>query len=369
MKLKLIPPLLLAILMLSTGFTPLAGAYGVAEPSGENIHLKVKAQVMVQVCEKAELRLRELMEDYNITLPSDLAEARQEALQLIEQAREALEQGLYQVALEKALDAVRELRPLIRFVMNLTAPPDVESQVVRFRLNNTLHLQLRFLEKIKSMLNASLHFNVTIPHVNVSEVKEKILEAIEQLKLGNLTNATKLFNEAKEMVRELIGKIRNATDKIILPIRIELLVSRFTERHIAKIQSVAEMLLNRTSTAEEAIENATERISSAVAKLEELLEIAEARCRPAVEGISRAIEALNNTLTRLNAIKKALHELNPEELVDYVTDLVSTAGSTASGIVEHMTYHQAREAVQHAANQVQEWIHNVLHRGHGGRSP
>lgn len=364
-----IPLLLIALLTLSIGLGLAQAAYITPPVNQENeVQVRNRAQLMLDICERLCLRINNSLQLYNITLSSDLKKAYNESLQKLHQLKLMMQTGEYQAVITEAIKLLNKLRPIVHYVMN-HVKLNLEAQH-ELEVNASAKLNLRFLRTLNNVVNASLNLNVTLPKpLNTTEIKEKIHEITEAIK----TNATKIrekMHEIRNYVKELVKELRNATRVIILPVKVDIAVMRHLRHQLMRAQEMTQFVLNESKEkAEQAIENAITAITLTIERLKAMKEFVQETCKAKVEVIRNAIDALNRTLTRLINIRDSILSLTPVQLREMIMSFLGNMSNTTSTIVENIPpqHHgkmgeEVREQVHEVIEQVHEIIENLRHQ-------
>ena len=365
--------LLLIVLVLPLGLSLAQASIPIASSPVaqlEDEQVRNRAQLMLDLCERLCLRINNSLHLYNISLPKGLEVKLNQSLQKLNQLKLMFQEEAYQLVSTEAVKLINDLRPIMHYIMsNISLNLEAQTQL---EVNASAQVNLKFLMSLKDIINASLSLNITLPKpINTSEIREKIHEIMEALK-SNATQIREVVHQIRDYIKSVIKELRNATRTIILPIKIELAVTKHLNSQLMRIQEMASLIVNESKErASQAIGNAILSIQLTIERLEAMKNFVQKVCKAKTQMIENAIEALNATLNRLIYIKNSMPLI--QNLKSEIADLLEQMSNKTNNVIEGLMPHHGKigekikEQAQNVIEQVQNMIQNIRGHGHHGR--
>lgn len=267
-----------------------------------------KAEALIEMSTNLYNRITSMIEGFNIVLPMGLNTSLSKALQEINEAQKLMEDGNYATAALKALDAMNNLNPVLRFVLSQIRLDQNYIDEAKARANTTLCLKI--LERIENIINATEGLNVTVP----LKLKIRVRECVSLLREQHL-------NTSK--VRELTIQVRATVREIVTNVSRnmgEIFSSKVTDVIIPQKLKLMFTWLNQIrNETRYGVDVAISKINASIERLKEirdyLIRYTNASSK-AIEAVEKTIETHTAVILRL----KTLEEPSREDLDELIIE-------------------------------------------------
>lgn len=289
-------------------FYAVASTPAAAQPANQR---KLVFDALMSAVDKSRERVQRAIQEaemLNITLPENITTLHAEALDVVEEALNLSNTGLYEEACKKAIEAMQKLKEVLQIVEGLPIQRGREAEELNatgeaIGLREAIDRAYNFSATIGVLADRSAEqgYNVSLIQGAIDEASSYLTNASALLDQGLVSEAAKKLAEARKMLDLAIAELHGLT-RAIKTKQVEELVEKLEKRVEAMQERVARVVEKVPAPVGEVVNKSLMHILSKMPALKKTLQVKE------LEELQRKFERLKENVEGLEGRGKAFHE-------------------------------------------------------------